>query len=195
MLMSFILLISGCGANEVGESSSLRLDKDGVIKSVMTADFDKDYYSITELRTNIEEAVAHYNNEHDGFRIQLLNLKQDKGRAQAELYYRTAEDYRAFNNVNFFVGTPDEALQTSLLTADALFQATADGEASVSLPTIKETHKKAKVLIFQEPMAVTVPGKILYTLGDVTLNEETTVTAVRDSNSDILSKAVIIIYE
>ena len=193
--MTVLLIAAGCRADEIGTVTALRLDADGIVKASVVSDFDKDYYDSREMRDAIEEAVRAYNAAKDEFSIQLLSVREDSGRAEVEMYYRTADDYAAFNNVTFFGGSISEITGDPAWPAGVVLTSTADG-STITTDDLSSLKKKACALVFGEPAAVTVPGKVLYVSGGAEVSEDGVVTAADDGGSDsVLDEPVIIIYE
>ena len=61
--VSFTMLTCmGCGAETVGVST-VSVDKEGKVSSVLYEDFDKDYYSLDELKSMADDEIAGYNSE------------------------------------------------------------------------------------------------------------------------------------
>ena len=107
VLMLAAVTLGGCGSET--EESRAELQKDGSVKSVVTADFDKPDYDIEELKQMVLEESAAYNRSTGDGAISVEKVSEKNGTASVKMTYKSAADYAAFNDGIFFVGSPKEA--------------------------------------------------------------------------------------
>ena len=70
LTLALILSLSGCG-EFLKSVNSLEIDSGGYVKAFSISEFDKEYYSGTELRKQILDSVSEYNESAKDERISL----------------------------------------------------------------------------------------------------------------------------
>ena len=91
-VMSFTILgLSACGRETAGVST-ISVDKEGKVSSVLYDEFDKDYYSLDELTNMAENEISVYNSEYETPRItlsdaQILDDETAAALLELDLYY------------------------------------------------------------------------------------------------------------
>ena len=74
-VISFTILgLCACG-KETARVSTVSVDKEGKVESVLYDAFDKDYYSLDELKNMAEEEISDYNSEYENPRITLSDAR------------------------------------------------------------------------------------------------------------------------
>ena len=110
-VMSFTILgMTACGKETAGVSS-VSIDKDGKVTSVLYEEFDKDYYSLDELTNMAEDEISRYNAEYETPRITLsdAHILEDESVVELTMNFESASDYSYYNQVDMFYGTVGEA--------------------------------------------------------------------------------------
>lgn len=159
LLLAGLLTLSGCGKIEKAAESTVTVDKKGIVTEILIEDFSSEEYQEDELKKSIEELVSTYNKQAGEEEVTLKKMQVKDGNASVLMQYSTDDAYRAFNQVDFFAGTVAQARKEGYAFAGAFTDA--KGQA-VSQGTIPAECQDQSVMIIREPLAVLVPGKILY---------------------------------
>ncbi len=107
-----MMLLTACGSFGNGtDETRIYLNKDGSIHSYITESFDKEYYLQEELQQMILSEAASYNRHTGESRITVEKVEVAEQVATVEMTYAAAEDYSAFNDGIFFVGSPAGAAE------------------------------------------------------------------------------------
>ncbi|MBQ7583348.1 MAG: hypothetical protein IJT24_01945 [Lachnospiraceae bacterium] len=130
--------------------STVSVLRNGEIKQTIIEEFDPGTYDEASLKKEVEEKAEASNGgvEAEGFSL-------DDGTVTLKLKYATDDDMAAFNDEVFYADTIDNLLSQGV---------TFDSEA------IKAGGTHA--VIVSEAMDIRCPKKILYTGGDVTIDED-----------------------
>ena len=110
-VISFTILgLCACGKETAGVST-VSVDKEGKVESVLYDAFDKDYYSLDELTNMAEDEISGYNSEYETPRITLSDaqLLEDEAVVKLTLDFESTSDYSYYNQVDLFYGTVEEA--------------------------------------------------------------------------------------
>lgn len=171
-----ITLLTGCGAEFSADKDTIYVQKKGTIKGANVADFDKEYYSETELSEFITDTVDTYVAKSGEGTVTIQEFAVENGVAHVYLDYAGAEDYAQFNGVEFFAGNILEAKAEGYDIPNA-FTAVTD----------KETTWDAegnKIVIVGQQTQVQVDGTILF----VSENASVTGKNTADVTYDILDE-------
>lgn len=185
-LIISMIFFSACNQqnpDKIG-ATTLFVDKDGSVTETIVEDFSMPQYDTEELSLTIAEEVAAYNSEYGADTVALKHFDVENGIVKAQLEYRTASDYEAFNNEAFFNGTISEALAAGY-TLDVILQNSANPDETIDLYQILTMQDK-KVLITGIPSRLRVPSKILYVSEDVTIIDEYEVDAFENADATII---------
>lgn len=171
-----IILLTGCGTKFSADKDTIYVQKKGTIKGANVADFDKEYYSETELSEFITDTVDTYVAKSGDGTVTIQEFAVENGVAHVYLDYAGAEDYAQFNGVEFFAGNILEAKAEGYDIPNA-FTAVTD----------KETTWDAegnKIVIVGQQTQVQVDGTILF----VSENASVTGKNTADVTYDILDE-------
>lgn len=157
--------LMACGTDSLSESA-LKIDKNGQVTSILVEEFDKNYYDINELEEMIRLEIAEYNRNAGSERILLVSLEHIDKDVKAVLQYTDYTDYASFNEVEFFVGTVEEAVNQGINLNHVMLEAGKDN--TISPQQVKELTDY-NLIMWQGDMPVEVPGKIKYHTGELTL--------------------------
>ena len=180
LTIALVLNLAGCG-EFLKSVNSLEIDSGGYVKAFSISEFDKEYYSGTELRKQILDSVSEYNESAKDERISLNSCKVSKKKARVILKYKSLEDYASFNNA---VISSDGTLKTTIGELESKFGG----------KTASRRGNDLHVLIVEEPLMIKVPGKIRYTIGDVTMEGGYAITGA-GSLTTLLDEPCYIIYK
>ena len=201
LTIALVLNLAGCG-EFLKSVNSLEIDGSGNVKAFSISEFDKGYYSGTELRKQILDSVSEYNESAKDERISLNSCKVSKKKARVILKYKSLEDYASFNNVLAWSGTLTTAIEngyfdksTAVISSDGTLKTTiGELESKSGGKTASRRGNDLKVLIVEEPLMIKVPGKISYTIGDVTMEGGYAITGA-GSLTTLLDEPCYIIYK
>ncbi|MCR5108573.1 MAG: hypothetical protein K6B28_10480 [Lachnospiraceae bacterium] len=186
MLMAPLLLL-GCKGKADYKETLIRISKKGTIESEIYESFDKPYYNKTELESVINEEIDDFNalNSNEE-RVKLKETVVEDGSVSVTITYKSCSDYKEFNNVDFFVGTVNEARAQG-------YPMTLTMKSTGGGPNISEedlnTMGESKIIIISEPVLVETPSDILYVTANIELVDENHARMSSDSSG----KAYIII--
>lgn len=172
MLMLAVLsigMLTGCSKFSPDETA-VSIGKNGEITAAVLDELDESYYNTEELKTNVESAVSDYNGSGgaDSITIDKFDIKED-GSVKLFMKYGAYEDYAAFNNVTFYAGDITDGYNNGGYRFETTFQQVENGKvirSDVDKNEIFEGNNHP-MIVFQEEMAVVVPGKILYASSNV----------------------------
>ena len=196
LTIALVLNLAGCG-EFLKSVNSLEIDSGGYVKAFSISEFDKEYYSGTELRKQILDSVSEYNESAKDERISLKSCKVSKKMARVLLKYKSLEDYAAFNNVLAWSGTLADAVEEGYFDKDTAVMSS-DGTLKTTIDELESKFggktSSLKVLAVEEPLMIKVPGKIRYTLGNVTMEGGYAITGA-GSLTILLDEPCYIIYK
>ena len=181
------IALKGCGAS--ADSSSLVLNKKGVITQTIVEEWDQEQYDKKELQDQIENQITEY-----GQKIELNSIKTKDGKITVKMTYQDLASYVDYNQVTLFHGTVSQC-QASGYLLEGDFK-DAKGEP-VDRTQVLNIGDKCVVLVFQEPLSVKIPGKILYCSSSLELVSAKEVKASLEENSEdfLLPNPVYVIYK
>lgn len=90
---------AGCGSVRAIDVTTIVLNDDGSVTSVVVEDFEADYYDVEELKAQVEDEAGAYNLRQGEDRVKISECKADKGTVRLVMEYMAPEDYAAFNRV------------------------------------------------------------------------------------------------
>ena len=182
------LLLSGCGAANDVDTTTVMIKKDGTVEENIITDFDKDYYSVDGLEQMLSEQIQAYNRTAgtDTVKLDSVEEKEGENRVKAKIIYSGSEDYSRIHNQVFFSGTVSDAYNAGYTFVPMIDQ---ESGAAVSEGEILELGSK-KIVISEEAVNISVSGKISHVSEGVTLTDKK--TAVLPDDGEKLS---YIIYE
>lgn len=173
-------LMTGCfGGNDDLNDTTLSISSKGEITHHIVESFDKSYYNEDELRTGINEQIEKYCNEKgDDSLIKLKDLKILDGVATADLIFKDYSDYAAFNEVDLFYGTIEEAIAADYPT-DVTLKSVDDDETIGKYEF--EALANNKIIVTGESLIIKTPGKIAYTTANIDVIDKSTAKMASDS--------------
>ena len=189
LLPIFILSVALTGCSAPADSSSLVLNKKGVLTQTIVEEWDQEQYDKKELQEQIENQITEY-----GQKIELNSIKTKDGKITVKMTYQDLDSYVDYNQVTLFHGTVSQC-QASGYLLEGDFK-DAKGEP-VDRTQVLNIGDKCVVLVFQEPLSVKIPGKILYCSSSLELVSAKEVKASLEENSEdfLLPNPVYVIYK
>lgn len=159
LCLACLIFLSGCGDIDDVKQSTVTVNKKGVVTEVLIEDFSSEKYDGEELKKSVKELVDAYNKKTGKVQIDLKKSEVKEGTATVQLQFQTDDDYRGFNQVDFFAGTVKEAKEAGYGFTGTFV----DSKGKDVLPgNVPDKCLDEKVMIIREPLAVLVPGTILY---------------------------------
>ncbi len=177
------LLLAGCDKFSP-EGSGISISKKGVVTEVSQEAFDKAYYGEAELENEIDSQVASYNAQFGEKSVRKKSLAVENGQATLCMTYATAQDYAAFNGIDFYIGDITGAVQAGY-TFEKNFYSVADGRVQTEKPLFGSqvmTGKNYSTVATRQGTLVQVPGVIRIVSEHVNVTGED--TAVIEPNQE-----------
>ncbi len=167
ILIAMTAILTGCGSGDV-ETTSLSIDKEGKITSIIYEDFDKDYYDVSELETMASADASTFNSEYLTQRVSVDSVKkiEDSGKVQMIMSFSDCSDYSHFNQVSLFYGTVQEALDKGYNVENGIVDK--DG-AKAENGFLDERHDN-HVIVTSDKMVIYTPYNIEFISEGVVLN-------------------------
>lgn len=156
-------VFAGCGTTSLeSDESIVYIDKKGSVTFLDIAPFDQDYYSEEELRSEIEETVADYNEENGKDTVTVEELTVEDKTARLKLKYKSVEDYTKMIGVELYQGKVVNALADGY-SFDKDFVKVKDGKTTESVEK-KEVYGESNLMavIIRANIDVKVAGEICY---------------------------------
>lgn len=142
MLCFCVSGLTACGEKteeSVSEStvSSISVNKDGSISSIIVEDFGETYYDAAGLKSMIESAITDYKAEDFTAQVTLKSCKAANDTVTVQMDFGDYKSYAGFNGENFFAGTIQGANQAGF-DLNVTLQAVSDKaeKTSVSKPEL-----------------------------------------------------------
>lgn len=175
-----LCLLTGCskGNNDLNETT-LIINGKGEITHHIVESFDKSYYNEDELRSEINDEIEEYcSSKGDDKLVKLKDLKILDGMASAELTFKDYSDYAAFNEVDLFYGTIEEAIAADYPT-DVTLKSVDDDDTIGKYEF--EALKDNKIIVIGESILIKTPGRIEYTTANIDVIDKETAKMASDS--------------
>lgn len=191
-LLIFLVTVSlfvfpGCSMKgETINESTIIINRDGTIKSIVVEEFPEDKYDAGELRQMIHDNISSYNSNHDAGDIKLISCSVADNTATVEILYNSSSDYSEFNDRDFYFGTVSAALDAGYAKSATLKNA--HGENTVSGSTINDMATY-HMIVFDEDVNVNTYASVLYYSGNLSIIDDNTVA--RDSETGGLSYIIV----
>lgn len=161
--------LCACGEKEEGGATYLSIEKDGKVQSHIEESFEQSYYSKEELQQSIQARVDDYNKTAGGSQITVDKVEVSDGVTDVLMTYGKAEDYAAFNEEVFFVGTPNQA-QAAGYDLNVVLSGVGDAQKTLGKPDIL-AMEDARLLVMDIAVSVRLGGKALYASNNVTVSK------------------------
>ncbi len=116
---------SGDGPDYV--ETTITVEKKGRVRESIVDTFDKDYYSLDELKKEFTESVASYNESIGGEEIKLKKIEEKESRVYVDLEFTGPSDYENFVGKKLFVGTIGDAYDNGY-TMDVVLKGVEKGD-------------------------------------------------------------------
>ncbi len=182
------MVFSGCGqakAPEVVEATTISVDKNGRMTYYLVGDFDKDYYSLSELNAMAMEDVARFKQSAEGEQLsveveRVEALRENENKVLIVYRFDRYESYNRFNEFiqltegRFFYGTVNEAFNQGYVTKVQL-KNVKDGTLKTE-EQLKQDGAK-KLIVTDEKVVIYCPGRVACLSEGAVLKEDGSVDA------------------
>ena len=168
LLLAGMQTLTACSGAK--EESSVSLSDDGAVKTAIVEDFDKSYYDKDELQQMILEEVTSYNRSSGQGAVTVDKISVEEGIARVRMTYASSEDYAAFNDGIFFVGTISEAQQAGYDLNKVLVSVT-DSLDTIGMSDML-AMKDVKILITDMKETISLDGRAFYISSNVTADKK-----------------------
>lgn len=155
-------------ANEVSVNTIL-IKRDGVVQSAIVEDFQKDYYSQTELAAFVDEHINQFNLTIGEGSVVRDDLEVKDQIARVVFTFADMKKYAEFNEVDAFYLTAEEARANQIIP-DILVDRSS-GESITKEEVLND--EKLQVVVVNEELDVIVDGRIKYYSNGIILNNTT----------------------
>lgn len=180
-----MMLLTGCGGKAFSaDKDTVYVQKKGTVKGANVADFDKEYYSESELSDFITETVDTYVAKSGEGTVEIAEFAVEEGIAHVYLDYAGATDYADFNGVEFFAGSVLDAKAEGYDIPDA-FTAVTDGEGAWD-------DEGNKIVIIGQQTEVQVDGTILFVSANASATGKNTASVTYDLLDEEAEPAYIV---
>ncbi|MCR4590296.1 MAG: hypothetical protein K5668_05695 [Lachnospiraceae bacterium] len=136
----------------------ISLNKDGSLTETSVEDFDTSEYDPEALTEMVNSTIAEYNSSA-GESIELKTLDIKDGIARAVIYYKTPEDYAAYNEKVLQIGDASELDITGITLAD---------DENTVLTKDDMDKVKGNYVMLNDDTVITLPKTIQYVSRNVT---------------------------
>ena len=165
--------------------------RDGSIRVTSVESFEEDYYDAAELKSQIKEAVASYNEANGNGLVRQSDFSAAEGMAKVVLTYASAADYQSFNNMAIFVGTVQEAQEGGYDLTPLLSSVSQEDSSRILNEDTLAQLSDNRVILWMEQTDVVVPEDILYVTSNLSVTDPTHAAAA--GTIDTAAPAIIIL--
>lgn len=180
-------IVCGCSAKTDVDKTSVIIDKKGAVTQVIVEDFSQPYYNQEELKSQIEQKAAQYNQScgnQEGAVLDELDVSE-QGQIKVRMKFAGSQDYTSFNEKLLFVGTVSDAYSAGYSFPD--MTAVSDGGRLAASEVLEKGGMHIAVL--EESQQLKLPGKIAYYSEGVSLIDDKTAINLNEGQT------AFVIYE
>ena len=129
LILVFVLMLIPACADEEGDyaETTITVEKKGRVRESIVDTFDKDYYSIEELKAEFTDSVAKYNEAIGGEEIRLRKIEMKDSKVYVDIDFTGPSDYENFVGEKLFVGTIGDAYDNGY-TMDVVLKGVEKGD-------------------------------------------------------------------
>lgn len=159
LALSLMCFAQGCKGAAEADRETLEIKKNGSVVETVRESFTEEYYNVDDLKVYITEQLNAYNEDFSEAQITLGDCELKGQIAEVVLTYENIEDYKAFNQVDLFVGDLETLAETSYHDNVNLKD---KKDAVVSLSHLIASGESYKSVVVTKSCEVIVSGKIAY---------------------------------
>ncbi len=161
LLLLLLLFAAGCASGAEAEAGSIEFRKDRSLTVHTVEPFDQKWYSESELKKQIQDAVRSY--DAAGKRVSVRKFDVHGKKAYLTMYYASSQDFMDFNDGNLlYYGTVDGALEDGF-DLRPLYGEPSQKDTNQILSASRLTSLGDRTVIYlTEPVSVTYEGSVLF---------------------------------
>lgn len=159
ILISMVML-TACTSGSKAQESTMIIDKNGSITSVIVEGFEEYYYTQEDFENFVRQDVAAYNAGFSDAPISVSKVAVRNEIITVEMKYASAQDYAAYNRLPLFIGTVAEAYDAGY-DLDVTLNSTTETEKKISKSEILGMGDR-NIIIAEENVVYQLPSKALY---------------------------------
>lgn len=158
-----LLMVCGCGDKSILnlkeiENDTLYVSKEGKLELADVEQFDKSYYSDSELKDFVKETIEDYNTQEEAGKVRLEDFSVKDQVAKVLLSFDSADTYEGFQGEKLKVLTSKE-VESNLVLPESFVKAT-DGSTVGKDEVLAE--KDLHYLIVEGVLDIQLDGTIVY---------------------------------
>ena len=158
-----LLMVCGCGDKSILnlkeiENDTLYVSKEGKLELADVEQFDKSYYSDSELKDFVKETIEDYNTQEEAGKVRLEDFSVKDQVAKVLLSFDSADTYEGFQGEKLKVLTSKE-VESNLVLPESFVKAT-DGSMVGKDEVLAE--KDLHYLIVEGVLDIQLDGTIEY---------------------------------
>ncbi len=185
VLLCAAMLLGGCGqagAPENVDTTSLVISAKGSVQSYLVEEFDKDYYSVSDLSSMVVQEAADYNTEHQTAETapvtveKVETLANDSSKVIVAQQFDSAATYEDFLEGTLYFGLASNLPEGSSI--DGNLVSAKDGTAITADILQKELEKK-HIVITDAKAVIYCPYPVAYVSGNAVCREDGGVDATQ----------------
>lgn len=180
-------ILTGCSGFSPAVSG-ISIDKKGGVKEFVRENFDQSYYSKDEFEEEIEAQIRSYNDKAGTKAVKKQGFSVKDGVAQLRMTYAGTKDYAAFNNLDFYVGDIQGAVQAGY-AFEGRFAEVSGGkvnESALVWGSAIMSGKNYNTVALRQAMLIEVPGTIKYVSENVKVTDKSTAVIEENETAYIL---------
>ena len=158
---------------------TIEVSKKGAISQTIVESFDKEYYNVNELRSEIESAISDFESNGHKDEVKLTDVHTNEGKVFVSFSFASSEVDSAFQDDEIYYGTINDAYDNGYsldVTLKSVNDDTKIGKAEIM------DMKKNHILIVSSHGIVKTEYKIQYVSANVEVIDEKTVRISSDSD-------------
>ena len=167
LILSAALVVLAACSKSAGDDyaeSTMVVEKRGKISERLIENFDKDYYSLDELKGEFDSSISQYNDNIGSEEIRLKNIELNGSKLTVELDFTGPSDYENFTGESLFVGTVKDAYDNGY-TMDVTLKGVAEGDKIGKVQIMGLSDKN--IIIMSEHVRVRTFDDIAYVSANV----------------------------
>lgn len=159
-ILILMVMLTACTSGSKAQESTMIIDKNGSITSVIVEGFEEYYYTQEDFENFVRQDVAAYNAGFSDAPISVSKVAVRNEIITVEMKYASAQDYAAYNSLPLFIGTVAEAYDAGY-DLDVTLNSTTETEKKISKSEILGMGDR-NIIIAEENVVYQLPSKALY---------------------------------
>lgn len=175
------VVLAGCGQTDGRvevESTTISVDRNGGMTYYLTGEFDRDYYSLSELSAMAMDEVDAFNKsagEKQSVTVDKVEtLQENESKVLIVYRFDGYASFNAFNKGSFFYGTVAEAFDRGYVREIRMKSV---GDQSLKTEEQLKQEGTKKLIVTDEKAVIYCPAKVTYISEGAVLNEDGSVDA------------------